>query len=32
MQAAAKGTYHKNTVSRTVSRLAKRLNSLKENN
>lgn len=32
MQASAKGTYHKNTVSRTVSRLAKRLNSLKENN
>ena len=32
MQAAAKCTYHKNTVSRTVSRLAKRLNSLKENN
>lgn len=32
MQAAAKGAYHKNTVSRTVSRLAKRLNSLKENN
>ena len=30
MQAAAKGTFHKNTVSRTVSRLAKRLNDLKE--
>lgn len=32
MQAVAKGTFHKNTVSRTVSRLAKRLNALKENN
>ena len=30
MQAAAKGTFHKNTASRTVSRLAKRLNNLKE--
>ena len=29
MQAAAKGTFHKNTA-RTVSRLAKRLNNLKE--
>lgn len=32
MQAAAKGTFHKNTASRTVSRLEKRLNSLKANN
>jgi small subunit ribosomal protein S20 len=32
MQAAAKGTYHKNTASRKVSRLAKRLNSLKAEN
>ena len=30
MQAVAKGTFHKNTASRTVSRLAKRLNNLKE--
>ena len=30
MQATAKGTFHKNTASRTVSRLAKRLNNLKE--
>ena len=30
MQAAAKGTFHKNIASRTVSRLAKRLNNLKE--
>ncbi len=29
MQAAAKGTMHKNTASRTVSRLEKRLNGLK---
>ncbi len=29
MQAAAKGTYHKNTASRTVSRLEKKLNALK---
>jgi small subunit ribosomal protein S20 len=29
MQAAAKGTIHKNTASRTVARLAKRLNNLK---
>lgn len=32
MQAASKGTLHKNTASRTVSRLAKRLNSLKSDN
>lgn len=31
MQAAAKGTYHKNTASRTVARLAKKLNELKAN-
>ena len=29
MQAAAKGTFHKNTASRTVSRLEKQLNELK---
>ena len=29
MQASAKGIMHKNTASRTVARLAKRLNSLK---
>ena len=29
MQGAAKGTYHKNTASRTVSRLEKKLNALK---
>ncbi|MDD5823459.1 MAG: 30S ribosomal protein S20 [Firmicutes bacterium] len=29
MQAAAKGTYHKNSASRTVSRLEKKLNALK---
>ena len=32
MQAAAKGTMHKNTASRTVSRLEKRLNNLKAEN
>ena len=32
MQAAAKGAFHKNTASRTVSRLEKRLNCLRENN
>lgn len=31
MQATAKGTFHKNTASRTVSRLEKKLNSLKAN-
>ena len=29
MQAAAKGTYHKNTVSRKVGRFEKKLNTLK---
>ncbi|MBQ6621714.1 MAG: 30S ribosomal protein S20 [Mogibacterium sp.] len=29
MQAAAKGTYHKNAASRKVARLAKKLNGLK---
>ena len=29
MQAAAKGTYHKNAVSRTISRFANKLNALK---
>lgn len=29
MQATAKGTFHKNTASRTVSRLEKKLNALK---
>ena len=28
MQAAAKGTFHKNTVSRTISRFASKLNAL----
>lgn len=32
MQAAAKGTIHKNTASRAVSRLEKRLNNLKAEN
>lgn len=32
MQAAAKGTMHKNTAARTVSRLEKRLNNLKKEN
>ena len=32
MQAAAKGTMHKNTAARTVSRLEKRLNNLKAEN
>lgn len=31
MQAAAKGTFHKNTASRSVSRLEKKLNGLKAN-
>ena len=31
MQACAKGTYHKNTVARTISRLEKKLNALKAN-
>ena len=32
MQASAKGTMHKNTAARTVSRLHKRLNDLKAGN
>ena len=32
MQATAKGTMHKNTASRKVARLAKRLNDLKKSN
>lgn len=31
MQATAKGTFHKNTAARTISRLEKRLNELKSN-
>ena len=32
MQASAKGTMHKNTAARTVSRLNRRLNNLKADN